>query len=247
MWGLLGGGVCLVWRECKWLCYLHAAVSLPLTQATWFIHSVDMAADWMVNTCECWGDWSLNCLTLNDPYRHMPRAERRSVFAGAEVHPVSALHASAGPGKDLPGSKSARWAMRDCIINILNSIARLLEAQAAPSIFVNEKFSYKDPSPPSVSLSPLAVDLLKRMLVLDCDGRISASEALSHPYFSQYHDPDDEPEAPPYDQTLESKDRTLEEWKGKLSFGKKRAQQMCLQCIHGILKMSRCSLLLSFF
>lgn len=53
------------------------------------------------------------------------------------------------------------------------------------------------------------------MLVLDCDGRISASEALSHPYFSQYHDPDDEPEALPYDQTLESKDRTLEEWKGE--------------------------------
>ncbi|XP_061617448.1 uncharacterized protein LOC133471680 isoform X1 [Phyllopteryx taeniolatus] len=61
--------------------------------------------------------------------------------------------------------------------------------------------------------NPLAVDLLKRMLVLDCDGRISANEALAHPYFSQYHDPDDEPEAPPYDQTLESKDRTLEEWK----------------------------------
>nr|XP_020474859.1 mitogen-activated protein kinase 11-like isoform X1 [Monopterus albus] len=61
--------------------------------------------------------------------------------------------------------------------------------------------------------NPLAVDLLKHMLVLDCDGRISASEALSHPYFSQYHDPDDEPEAPPYDQTLESKDQTLEEWK----------------------------------
>uniref|UniRef100_A0A4W5R8U6 mitogen-activated protein kinase n=1 Tax=Hucho hucho TaxID=62062 RepID=A0A4W5R8U6_9TELE len=69
--------------------------------------------------------------------------------------------------------------------------------------------------PPSLSLSPSAVDLLKRMLVLDCDGRISASEALSHPYFSQYHDPDDEPEALPYDQTLESKDRTLEEWKGE--------------------------------
>ncbi|XP_068075683.2 mitogen-activated protein kinase 11 isoform X1 [Danio rerio] len=61
--------------------------------------------------------------------------------------------------------------------------------------------------------NPLAVDLLKKMLVLDCDGRISASEALCHPYFSQYHDPEDEPEAPPYDQTPESKDRTLEEWK----------------------------------
>ncbi|KAJ8249917.1 hypothetical protein COCON_G00231330 [Conger conger] len=61
--------------------------------------------------------------------------------------------------------------------------------------------------------NPMAVDLLKRMLVLDCDGRVTATEALAHPYFSQYHDPDDEPEALPYDQTLESKDRTLEEWK----------------------------------
>lgn len=69
------------------------------------------------------------------------------------------------------------------------------------------------------SVSPPAVDLLKRMLILDCDGRISASEALAHPYFSQYHDPDDEPEAPPYDQSLESKDRTLEEWKGKMADG----------------------------
>lgn len=68
-------------------------------------------------------------------------------------------------------------------------------------------------------MSPPAVDLLKRMLILDCDGRISASEALAHPYFSQYHDPDDEPEAPPYDQSLESKDRTLEEWKGKMADG----------------------------
>uniref|UniRef100_A0A8B9GQC7 mitogen-activated protein kinase n=1 Tax=Astyanax mexicanus TaxID=7994 RepID=A0A8B9GQC7_ASTMX len=61
--------------------------------------------------------------------------------------------------------------------------------------------------------NPMAVDLLKKMLVLDCDRRISASEALCHPYFSQYHDPEDEPEAPLYDQTPESKDCTLEEWK----------------------------------
>uniref|UniRef100_A0A8B9GPR2 mitogen-activated protein kinase n=1 Tax=Astyanax mexicanus TaxID=7994 RepID=A0A8B9GPR2_ASTMX len=63
-----------------------------------------------------------------------------------------------------------------------------------------------------------SVDLLKKMLVLDCDRRISASEALCHPYFSQYHDPEDEPEAPLYDQTPESKDCTLEEWKGQQIF-----------------------------
>nr|KAF6496290.1 mitogen-activated protein kinase 11 [Rousettus aegyptiacus] len=61
--------------------------------------------------------------------------------------------------------------------------------------------------------NPLAVDLLGRMLVLDSDQRVSAAEALGHAYFSQYHDPDDEPEAEPYDDSVETKDHTLEEWK----------------------------------
>nr|XP_004999783.1 mitogen-activated protein kinase 11 isoform X2 [Cavia porcellus] len=61
--------------------------------------------------------------------------------------------------------------------------------------------------------NPLAVDLLGRMLVLDSDQRVSATEALAHAYFSQYHDSDDEPEAEPYDESVETKDRTLEEWK----------------------------------
>lgn len=53
------------------------------------------------------------------------------------------------------------------------------------------------------------------MLVLDSDQRVSAAEALAHAYFSQYHDPDDEPEAEPYDESVEAKERTLEEWKGE--------------------------------
>uniref|UniRef100_A0A8C5HYP2 mitogen-activated protein kinase n=1 Tax=Gouania willdenowi TaxID=441366 RepID=A0A8C5HYP2_GOUWI len=58
-----------------------------------------------------------------------------------------------------------------------------------------------------------AVDLLEKMLVLDTDKRITASEALAHPYFAQYHDPDDEPEAEPYDQSFESRELEIEEWK----------------------------------
>lgn len=54
------------------------------------------------------------------------------------------------------------------------------------------------------------------MLVLDTDKRITASEALAHPYFAQYHDPDDEPEAEPYDQSFESRELEIEEWKGEL-------------------------------
>lgn len=53
------------------------------------------------------------------------------------------------------------------------------------------------------------------MLVLDTDTRITASEALAHPYFAQYHDPDDEPEAEPYDQSFESRELDIEEWKSK--------------------------------
>lgn len=52
------------------------------------------------------------------------------------------------------------------------------------------------------------------MLVLDSDQRVSAAEALAHAYFSQYHDPEDEPEAEPYDESVEAKERTVEEWKG---------------------------------
>ncbi|XP_029630239.1 mitogen-activated protein kinase 14A isoform X1 [Salmo trutta] len=64
-----------------------------------------------------------------------------------------------------------------------------------------------------VGANPLAVDLLEKMLVLDTDKRITASEALAHPYFSQYHDPDDEPESEPYDQSFESRELEIEEWK----------------------------------
>uniref|UniRef100_A0A8D3DSK8 mitogen-activated protein kinase n=1 Tax=Scophthalmus maximus TaxID=52904 RepID=A0A8D3DSK8_SCOMX len=67
-----------------------------------------------------------------------------------------------------------------------------------------------------IGANPLAVDLLEKMLVLDTDKRITASEALAHPYFSQYHDPDDEPEAEPYDQSFESRDLEIEEWKREL-------------------------------
>uniref|UniRef100_A0A8C2KNI9 mitogen-activated protein kinase n=1 Tax=Cyprinus carpio TaxID=7962 RepID=A0A8C2KNI9_CYPCA len=64
-----------------------------------------------------------------------------------------------------------------------------------------------------IGANPLAVDLLEKMLVLDTDKRITAPEALAHPYFAQYHDPDDEPEAEPFDQSFESQELDIEEWK----------------------------------
>lgn len=37
-----------------------------------------------------------------------------------------------------------------------------------------------------------AVDLLEKMLLLDTDNRLTAEEALAHPYLATYADPDDE-------------------------------------------------------
>uniref|UniRef100_A0A671SVE6 mitogen-activated protein kinase n=1 Tax=Sinocyclocheilus anshuiensis TaxID=1608454 RepID=A0A671SVE6_9TELE len=93
----------------------------------------------------------------------------------------------------------------------IDQLKRIMEVVGTPTPDVLKKISSEHVRRDQV----FTVDLLKKMLVLDCDGRISASEALCHPYFSQYHDPEDEPEAPTYDQTPESKDRTLEEWKGE--------------------------------
>eukprot|EP01059_Diplonema_ambulator_P008502 TRINITY_DN18139_c0_g1_i4.p1 TRINITY_DN18139_c0_g1~~TRINITY_DN18139_c0_g1_i4.p1 ORF type:complete len:376 (+),score=137.48 TRINITY_DN18139_c0_g1_i4:141-1268(+) len=42
--------------------------------------------------------------------------------------------------------------------------------------------------------NPLAVDLIEKMLKIDAAERITAAEALEHPYLRALHDPDDEPE-----------------------------------------------------
>ena len=60
-----------------------------------------------------------------------------------------------------------------------------------------------------------AIDLLERMLDLDPDTRITAHEALEHPYLKQYADPTDEPVSEPYDHSLEEKDFDVLVWKGK--------------------------------
>jgi hypothetical protein len=53
------------------------------------------------------------------------------------------------------------------------------------------------------------------MLVLDPNERITCEQALAHPYLSSYHDIDDEPEGSPYDDSFESQELNVLEWKSK--------------------------------
>uniref|UniRef100_A0ABM5GGA4 mitogen-activated protein kinase n=1 Tax=Pogona vitticeps TaxID=103695 RepID=A0ABM5GGA4_9SAUR len=61
--------------------------------------------------------------------------------------------------------------------------------------------------------NPLALSLLEKMLVLDAEKRVTAAEALAHPYFEAVHDPEEENEAEKYDDSFDNMDLPLEEWK----------------------------------
>ena len=52
------------------------------------------------------------------------------------------------------------------------------------------------------------------MLLLDPEKRLSAEQCLQHPYFSAYHDPDDEPTAPLFEEGGELNECTIEIIKG---------------------------------
>ncbi|XP_029486251.1 mitogen-activated protein kinase 12-like isoform X3 [Oncorhynchus nerka] len=58
-----------------------------------------------------------------------------------------------------------------------------------------------------------AVCVLERMLLLDPERRVSASEALAMPFFSEFREPEEETEAQPYDHSMDNTDLLLEQWK----------------------------------
>ncbi|KAM7378028.1 hypothetical protein PAMA_013092 [Pampus argenteus] len=58
-----------------------------------------------------------------------------------------------------------------------------------------------------------AVCVLEKMLLLDPEQRVSASEALDLPFFSEFRDTEEETEAQPYDQTMDNTDLPLDQWK----------------------------------
>ncbi|KAI7793910.1 STKc_p38 domain-containing protein [Triplophysa rosa] len=78
------------------------------------------------------------------------------------------------------------------------------------SLPVQRKKAFKDVFP---AMDPDALDLFEDMLVLDPEVRLTAKDALSHRYLSEFHDPENEPISPPYDDSFESLELAVSEWK----------------------------------
>uniref|UniRef100_A0A8C6W0S7 mitogen-activated protein kinase n=1 Tax=Nothobranchius furzeri TaxID=105023 RepID=A0A8C6W0S7_NOTFU len=58
-----------------------------------------------------------------------------------------------------------------------------------------------------------ALNLLEGMLLLDPEKRLTAKQGLSHPYLVEYHEPESEPDSEHYDDSFESLDLDINEWK----------------------------------
>uniref|UniRef100_A0A8C2B7N6 mitogen-activated protein kinase n=1 Tax=Cyprinus carpio TaxID=7962 RepID=A0A8C2B7N6_CYPCA len=95
--------------------------------------------------------------------------------------------------------------------------AKLQSEDARNYIAKLPKLKKKDLRTLLPNVNPQAIHVLESMLLLDPESRITAAEGLALPFFSDFREPEEETEAPPYDHSLDEAEQSLEKWK-KLTF-----------------------------
>ncbi|KAG2186075.1 hypothetical protein INT43_002513 [Umbelopsis isabellina] len=133
--------------------------------------------------------WSAGCIFAE-------LLEGKPLFPGKDhVHQFSII-------TELLGTPPDDVVATICSENTLRFVQNLPKRGRVP---FSERFAGQDAQ---------AIDLLEKMLVFDPRTRISATEALAHPYLSPYHDPTDEPVAPEkFDWSFNDADLPIDTWK----------------------------------
>ncbi|GAB0199937.1 mitogen-activated protein kinase 13 [Grus japonensis] len=100
----------------------------------------------------------------------------------------------------------------------LGNLAVNEDWQLKAKSYVNSlpKIPKKDLSVLFPKANPQAVDLLDKMLQLDVEKCLTATEVLAHPYFDQFRDVEEETEVQQsYDDSLEHEKHSIDEWRSK--------------------------------
>lgn len=133
--------------------------------------------------------WSTGCIFAE-------MLEGKPLFPGKDhVHQFSII-------TELLGSPPEDVIHTICSENTLRFVKTLPRRERIP---LASKFRNADPE---------AIDLMEKMLVFDPKKRITAAEALAHPYLAPYHDPSDEPVADErFDWSFNDADLPVDTWK----------------------------------
>lgn len=133
--------------------------------------------------------WSAGCIFAE-------MFEGKPLFPGKDhVHQFSII-------TDLLGSPPEDVINTICSENTLKFVTSLPHRDPVP---FKQRFA---------TMEPDAIDLLSQMLVFDPKKRVTAAQALEHPYLSPYHDPTDEPIAgAKFDWHFNDADLPVETWR----------------------------------
>ncbi|TMS38675.1 hypothetical protein L596_005346 [Steinernema carpocapsae] len=134
----------------------------------------------------------------------------------ADVWSVGCIFAELLQGKPLFPGEAAMEQYR-LIIDLCGSpdeeLMRKIETDGSQAMRRVVEFMGVKPRQDFKKHSPLAADLLDKMLVLDADRRITVEEALKHEYLKDYHEPDDEPIAASPFEFDDHANATIDDWK----------------------------------